>query len=144
MAIGTTALIFELKEFDYVNAVDYLSTSKNYKQETIKLSGNDTININFNEEDFDYYCDWTYDDSLKDEVKITLSNGVSYRIDGKTLNIYNIDYSYDNGFDGFWDRVDFMLEGLKKRKVYELDNSRIMITTSYANRDRVQINYGHN
>ena len=145
MAIGTTSLIFEIGQFEHVNAVDVLANhAYGYRNEVFDLKNDkDVVELVLHDDYYGHSYEYNYDDSLKDRVKITLSGGVSYSVSGSTIDVSKIDdeyyYGYENDFTRSWNRIEFFLDGLKERKIYEMGYDPIIITTSYSNKDRVRI-----
>lgn len=143
MAIGTTMLVFEIKDFKFVdNRGDFINKEE-YKSHTFNVSKDD-LELTFKNHSSASY-EWVYDDSMQNEVKVELYGGSDYNVNDKDnkLDILN-SHNYDSDNDGL-DSLDYFnrfIDGLKQKKVYVFNNSsNIVITSSYKNRDRVNINY---
>lgn len=139
MAIGTTSLIFEIGQFDHVRAEEILSNNKlGYRSEVFNVKENEMIDIRMEDSYGDYSYEYVYDESMKDRVKISFSDAVSYSRSDLQVVVNDID-GYNGDFFTGWDHFKYFLEGLKERKIYELQGGNIIITTSYANKERVRI-----
>ena len=136
MAIGTTSLIFEISKFEHVDAADKF-LKEGYTDELITLKEDEDVTIQL-EDGYKYSYEWNYDESMKDRVKITFVNGVSYRKDGNVFIVEDID-DYDDAFEDGWDRFRIFIDGLKERKIYSYQYEDIIITTSHANRGRIHM-----
>lgn len=143
MAIGTTMLVFEIKEFKFVDNRGDSISKEGYKSYIFNVSKHD-LDLTFkNSSDTSY--EWVYDDSLENEVKIEVYGGIDHNVDVKDNKISILNdrsYNHDNdGLDGL-DYFNRFIDGLKEKKVYVFDSlSNIVITSSYKNRDNVNINY---
>lgn len=138
MAIGTTMLVFEIKDYKFVEGA-YHGREENQKTETFSVK-NDKLTLVFVEKEHTSYH-FVYDESLQDEVNITCSSHVEYRRREHEIYIDDIDHNDINVNDGFSVFHQFM-EGLKKHEIYTFENyADVTITTAKKNRDRVDIYY---
>lgn len=141
MAIGTTMLVFEIKDFKIVDDRGEYMSKDTYKSHTFNVSKNDLI-ITFKNVSGTSY-EWKYDDTMKDEVKVELFGNTDYKIYDKDnkLTIFNRGYHKDSDMDGF-DYFNRFIDGLKQKKIYNYTTSSdIVITSSYKNQDHVKIDY---
>lgn len=139
MAIGTTMLVFEIKEFDFVDGRSAYYGSDAVKTQTFNVKDKD-LNIIF---DDDYYTsyEWKYDESMKDEVRVEYSSDIHVNSSGHTMYIENR-YDHDWGVNDGLDFLNTFLDGLKHRKVYTMDyRENVVIVSSSKARERVHINY---
>ena len=130
MAIGTTMLVFEIKEFEFVDG-----RSAYYGSDTVK---DQDLNIVFED---DYYTgyEWKYDESMKDEVRIEYTSDMQVKTNGNTM-IIEERYNHEWGVNDGMDFLNTFLDGLKQRKVYTMDyRDNVVIVSSSQMRDRVHV-----
>ena len=139
MAIGTTMLVFVIKEFEFVDGRSAYYGSDTVKTQTFRVKDQD-LNIVFED---DYYTgyEWKYDESMKDEVRIEYATDVRVKTSGNTIVIEER-YDHEWGVNDGMDFLNTFLDGLKHRKVYTMDyRENVVIVSSSQARDRVHVTY---
>lgn len=140
MAIGTTMLLFEVKDFRIVDGNGVFTHEKDYRVLTYDVSKNNMY-ITF-PDDANISYEWHYNDSMKDDVRIEITKDIIYKNDEKDNTLDVLDTKYDDHERNFYDYLNTFIEGLKHKKIYVYDTTRnIIITTSYDNIDKVNIKY---
>ena len=137
MAIGTTMLVFEIKEFEFVDGRSAYYGSDTVKTQTFRVKDQD-LNIVFED---DYYTgyEWKYDESMKDEVRIEYTSDMQVKTNGNTM-IIEERYNHEWGVNDGMDFLNTFLDGLKQRKVYTMDyRDNVVIVSSSQMRDRVHV-----
>ena len=137
MAIGTTMLVFEIKEFEFVDVRSAYYGSDTVKTQTFRVKDQD-LNIVFED---DYYTgyEWKYDESMKDEVRIEYTSDMQVKTNGNTM-IIEERYNHEWGVNDGMDFLNTFLDGLKQRKVYTMDyRDNVVIVSSSQMRDRVHV-----
>ncbi|MBU9105410.1 hypothetical protein KTG08_05005 [[Clostridium] innocuum] len=137
MAIGTTMLVFEIKEFEFVDGRSAYYGSDTVKTQTFRVKDQD-LNIVFED---DYYTgyEWKYDESMKDEVRIEYTSDMQVKTNGNTM-IIEERYNHEWGVNDGMDFLNTFLDGLKQRKVYMMDyRDNVVIVSSSQMRDRVHV-----
>lgn len=123
MAIGTTMLVFEIKDFTFVDGTSlYINKDgKSTTSETFRVTNNNRLRIDFKRDDID--VKFAYDETLGDKVIVDINDNIDYKVNNNHLNIYdwqsrhNVSYSIRNSIDA----MNTLIDGLKDRKVYTLD-----------------------
>lgn len=139
MAIGTTSLIFEINEFERVDQRAFIQDKNYFNTEEFKLNENKNILLNFDEDSYIHH-EIEYDDSLGDNVKISISNNIDYKVLEDGIQVYEQSY-YNSDFDDGINRLEFIMDGLKQKKLYDVNMTSIIVHVSYDNRDRIQVTY---
>lgn len=140
MAIGTTMLLFEVKDFKIVDGNGALVNKKDYRVLTYSVSKKE-MNIVLPDDSGISY-EWKYDDSMKDEVRIEIAKDMNYKNDNDDNKLDIINIKYNDYERNTYDYLNTFIEGLKQKKVYVYHTtSNIIITTSYDNMDKVNLNY---
>ena len=137
MAIGTTMLVFEIKESELVDGRSAYYGSDTVKTQTFRVKDQD-LNIVFED---DYYTgyEWKYDESMKDEVRIEYTSDMQVKTNGNTM-IIEERYNHEWGVNDGMDFLNTFLDGLKQRKVYTMDyRDNVVIVSSSQMRDRVHV-----
>ena len=136
MAIGTTMLIFEIKDFKIVDGVNF-KDAKNTHIEEFDVSKAD-LDIRFENGQTCSYR-WEYDEGMKDTVRVQLQNDVEYRVRNHAIHIESV--SYRDEYEPF-EYLNMFIEGLKDKKLYTLEgDDTIVFTSSSDARDRVNFIY---
>ena len=129
MAIGTTMLVFEIKEFEFVDGRSAYYGSDTVKTQTFRVKNQD-LNIVY---------EWKYDESMKDEVRIEYTSDMQVKTNGNTM-IIEERYNHEWGVNDGMDFLNTFLDGLKQRKVYTMDyRDNVVIVSSSQMRDRVHV-----
>ena len=132
MAIGTTMLVFEIKEFEFVDGRSAYYGSDTVKTQTFRVKDQD-LNIVFED---DYYTGY---ESMKDEVRIEYTSDMQVKTNGNTM-IIEERYNHEWGVNDGMDFLNTFLDGLKQRKVYTMDyRDNVVIVSSSQMRDRVHV-----
>lgn len=139
MAIGTTMLVFEIRDFEFVDEEMSGTSSSTWQSKTISI-GEDRLRIVLDDDhDISYY--WKYDESMGDDIRIEYSSRVQLSQSNQTIYVRN-DHNHEWTISKGIDVLDSFLDGLKEHKIYTWTyTADIVITSSSATRDRVYIDY---
>lgn len=136
MAVGTTMLVFEIKDFEIVDGV-YGDEGDQIVHKEFDVS-KENLDIRF-ENGYAVSYDWKYDESMGDKVIVKFHNSTDYSVHGHTLRIKDIYYGEKK--DGMF-FLNIFLDGLKEKKFYTFDTyDSITITGSRSSRDKVNFVY---
>lgn len=140
MAIGTTLLIFELSDFEYLNIVEDSEISKNMHVHDIELKKEDRVQLNFTNAVYGNVS-WNYDENLKNKIKVIIRSDVSYDIDGRTITLKSAKTDGNRYFSS-GEQLNFFLKGLKQQRVYSsFDIPIVTIVSTRMMQDKITINY---
>lgn len=140
MAIGTTMMVFELKEYEFVDSATTEDTT--YRKETFQLKEGETLALSFEPSVHNREIDMVYDESLKDgEVKVAFTDNVRYELSSNKLVITDNRYG---GSSRETNRFDRFIEGLKKHKVYvNYQHANIILSVNRkTSSEQLQISQG--
>lgn len=136
MAIGTTSLIFEINDFERLDAYSAIRERTDYYDtKEFDLKDGQMVNLTFMDNGYTPY-EINYEDSIGDKVMISIVENIDYKVMDHGVVVYD-----DDGWNDGIHALEFIMEGLKNRKLYDFNNSSIVITLSHDNRDRINIEY---
>ncbi|MEG2543871.1 MAG: hypothetical protein RR986_04120 [Longicatena sp.] len=142
MAIGTTMLIFECKEFEVIDVrASQNLKDADFENHTFMLKEDEQVSLKYDKKVVNRGYGWHVDDTLKDGVIIvSIKDNVEYSIHGNELTI---EQNYDEDNDSFnkgMKAFNKILDGLKEHKIYNYENySNIVFTSNYKTRSKLVI-----
>lgn len=141
IAIGVTTLVFEIKDFEFIDHRYDTHDTSTQVQSTTFSDKNPTLDI-----DNSIRYEWENDNSMKDgEVRVEAIPDISVKISRKRIKIeYHKSKSYylNHRYGTDWDMFMTFLEGLKERKIYVTDEfSTVCLTSNATTRNSFTIQY---
>lgn len=139
IVIGVTSLFFELSDFEIIYDQKETIYDKNMTEYKFSLNENEIFEI----ESSDYiYVNWIEDESLKNEVRISVSSQLQTSQHGRNkLEVEGYHWRFDNVLS----MGETFLNNLKDHKIYVYDGhdrgDRIIIRCSSQMRDNIIIDY---
>lgn len=136
ITMGAMMSFFELSEFETVNGIDDVFETNVLDATATK---NDPFYIDVDE---DITIHFEYDDAMKDDIEITISDAYSYSMKNQKLKVDDMRFQFFYGKR----YIDTFIDGLKDDKLYYFNHTKgndvhtLVIKCKKDNRSNIIIN----